>query len=98
MSADCQECGGLTAAVRLQGGTLVLEHRMSQGSLISFMLYQGSLSSAFDSLGYCFTGMSAAVGVHRTPSPPSRCHRHRCRHCVLVQGSNSLPLLVRVAA
>ncbi len=35
---------------------------MSQGSLISFMLYQSSLSSSFDSLGYCFTGMSAAVG------------------------------------
>ena len=26
------------------------------------MLYQSSLSSSFDSLGYCFTGMSAAVG------------------------------------
>ena len=35
---------------------------MSQGSLISFMLYQSSLSSSFDALGYCFTGMSAAVG------------------------------------
>lgn len=54
-----------------QGGTLVLERRMSQGSLISFMLYQGSLSSAFDSLGYCFTGMSAAVGARPAGPPPA---------------------------
>ena len=46
---------------------LVLQRRMSQGALISFMLYQGSLSSAFDSLGYCFTGMSAAVGAQSNP-------------------------------
>ena len=58
----------------MQGGTLVLQHRMNQGALISFMLYQGSLSSAFDSLGYCFTGMAAAVGPpHSHPSSHTHC-------------------------
>ena len=65
-----------------QGGTLVLERRMSQGSLISFMLYQGSLSSAFDSLGYCFTGMSAAVGAQPLSRSRARRHVNLTVHCL----------------
>jgi ATP-binding cassette subfamily B (MDR/TAP) protein 9 len=37
----------VAALVLLYGGTLVLSGYMSAGSLVSFMLYQQSLSSAF---------------------------------------------------
>jgi ATP-binding cassette subfamily B (MDR/TAP) protein 9 len=37
----------VVAAVLFYGGTLVLRGSMSAGSLVSFMLFQQSLSSAF---------------------------------------------------
>jgi len=51
------------AGVLFYGGNLVLAQAMSAGSLISFMLYQQSLSAAFQSLGDVFSSLSAAVGA-----------------------------------
>lgn len=53
----------VVAGVLYYGGTLVLHNAMSAGSLVSFMLYQQSLSAAFQSLGDVFSALSAAVGA-----------------------------------
>jgi ATP-binding cassette, subfamily B (MDR/TAP), member 9 len=53
----------VSAVVLFYGGLLVLRSAMTQGSLISFMLYQQSLSAAFQSLGDVFSSLSAAVGA-----------------------------------
>jgi ATP-binding cassette subfamily B (MDR/TAP) protein 9 len=45
------------------GGSLVLAGHMSAGSLVSFMLYQQSLSSSFMALGDVFSALAAAVGA-----------------------------------
>lgn len=37
--------------------------QMSPGSLVSFMLYQQSLSSAFSMMGDVFSALTAAVGA-----------------------------------
>ncbi|KAL6751648.1 hypothetical protein V8C86DRAFT_2773879 [Haematococcus lacustris] len=65
----------VAALVLLYGGHLVLDGKMSPGSLVSFMLYQGSLSSAFQALGDVFSALTGAVGaadkvlelMHRAP-------------------------------
>ena len=45
------------------GGTLVLDDRMSAGSLVSFMLYVASLNGAFQARNMCFqAGMKHAAG------------------------------------
>lgn len=49
--------------------------QMSSGSLISFMLYQQSLSDAIESIGYVYNALMASVGtadrvlelMHRQP-------------------------------
>ncbi|GLC71744.1 hypothetical protein PLESTF_001161500 [Pleodorina starrii] len=70
----------VTAVVLFYGGNLVLEGVMSRGALVSFMLYQQSLSSAFQLMGDVFSALTAAVGaadkvielMKRQPSiPPS---------------------------
>lgn len=53
----------VVAVVLWYGGTLVLTKRMSSGSLVSFLLYQQSLSAAFQALGDVFSALSAAVGA-----------------------------------
>jgi ATP-binding cassette subfamily B (MDR/TAP) protein 9 len=53
----------VVAVVLYYGGLLVLNGRMSAGSLVSFMLYQQSLSSAFSMLGDVFSALTAAVGA-----------------------------------
>lgn len=50
-------------AVLYYGGSLVLAGQMSPGSLVSFMLYQQSLSSAFQMMGDVFSALTAAVGA-----------------------------------
>ncbi|KAK9850970.1 hypothetical protein WJX84_004301 [Apatococcus fuscideae] len=52
-----------TAVVLFYGGNLVLDGSMSAGSLVSFMLYQQSLSSAFQTCSSVFSALSAAVGA-----------------------------------
>ena len=57
------------------GGTLVLGGKMSPGALVSFMLYQQSLSGAFQSMADVLSALTAAVGaadkvlelIHRKP-------------------------------
>ncbi|KAK9831825.1 hypothetical protein WJX74_010840 [Apatococcus lobatus] len=64
-----------TAVILFYGGNLVLEGSMSAGSLVSFMLYQQSLSNAFQTCSSVFSALSAAVGaadkvielMHRQP-------------------------------
>ena len=46
----------VTGAVLYYGGLLVLEGRLSPGALVSFMLYQQSLTSAFQNMGDVFQG------------------------------------------
>ncbi|KAG2494082.1 hypothetical protein HYH03_007724 [Edaphochlamys debaryana] len=53
----------VTAVVLFYGGTLVLKGEMSSASLFSFMLFQQSLSSAFQSMGDVFSSLTAAVGA-----------------------------------
>jgi ATP-binding cassette, subfamily B (MDR/TAP), member 9 len=53
----------VVAGALFYGGTLVLNNLMSAGSLVSFMLYQQSLTAAFQSLGDVFSALSAAVGA-----------------------------------
>lgn len=48
----------VVAAVLFYGGTLVLRGAMSAGALVSFMLFQQSLSSAFQ-----VGALAAAAGV-----------------------------------
>lgn len=52
----------LATGVLAAGGDLVLAGRMSGGSLISFLLYQTSLSGTIQTLGDVFSAVSAAVG------------------------------------
>eukprot|EP00882_Tetradesmus_deserticola_P009457 GHRQ01009982.1.p1 GENE.GHRQ01009982.1~~GHRQ01009982.1.p1 ORF type:complete len:424 (+),score=181.45 GHRQ01009982.1:207-1478(+) len=70
----------VVAVVLYYGGILVLDGAMSAGGLVSFMLYQQSLSSAFSMMGDVFSALTAAVGaadkvielIKRSPkeSPP----------------------------
>lgn len=53
----------VVAVVLFYGGSLVLARRMSAGSLVSFMLYQQSLSGAFAMMGDVFSALTAAVGA-----------------------------------
>ena len=66
----------VVAGVLFYGGTMVLDHCMSAGALVSFMLYQQSLTGAFQQLGDVFSALSAAGGaadkvvelMHRRPA------------------------------
>ncbi|KAG2435284.1 hypothetical protein HXX76_007360 [Chlamydomonas incerta] len=51
------------AAVLFYGGHLVLAGLMRPRSLVSFMLYQQSLTSAFQMIGDVFSALTAAVGA-----------------------------------
>lgn len=53
----------VVAVVLWYGGSLVLSKRMSSGALVSFLLYQQSLTAAFQALGDVFSALSAAVGA-----------------------------------
>ncbi|KAF8073219.1 Abcb9 [Scenedesmus sp. PABB004] len=53
----------VVATVLYYGGCLVLGGEMSAGALVSFMLYQQSLSAAFSSMGDVFSALTAAVGA-----------------------------------
>ncbi|KAK9845905.1 hypothetical protein WJX81_005691 [Elliptochloris bilobata] len=69
----------VNAVTLFYGGRLVLDGRMSAGALVSFMLYQQSLNSAFQALGDVFSSLSAAVGaadkviemIKRVPKVPA---------------------------
>ena len=51
------------ALVLLYGGHLVLEGRTQPGTLVSFLLYQQTLSSAFSNLGDVYSQMMQALGA-----------------------------------
>eukprot|EP00123_Amoebidium_parasiticum_P012893 comp21636_c0_seq1/m.30395 comp21636_c0_seq1/g.30395 ORF comp21636_c0_seq1/g.30395 comp21636_c0_seq1/m.30395 type:complete len:772 (-) comp21636_c0_seq1:303-2618(-) len=53
----------VTALVLFYGGKLVIAKEMSGGGLVSFMLYQQSLSGAFNNVADVFTGMAEALGA-----------------------------------
>lgn len=53
----------VTVAVLYYGGNLVERGEMSAGNLVSFMLFQQSLSSAFQLMGDVFSALTAAVGA-----------------------------------
>eukprot|EP00890_Picochlorum_soloecismus_P002479 jgi/Picsp_1/3231/NSC_06071-R1_atp-binding cassette sub-family b member 9 len=53
----------VVAGVLFYGGSLVLDGVMSAGALVSFMLYQQSLSASFQALGDVFSALSAALGA-----------------------------------
>ncbi|GAB4821914.1 hypothetical protein N2152v2_008960 [Parachlorella kessleri] len=75
MSTNTFLAAAVVAVVLYYGGSLVLAGAMSAGSLVSFMLYQQSLSGAFQALGDVFSALAAAVGaadkvielMHRQP-------------------------------
>jgi len=54
---------GVACLVLLVGGRAVLAGQMSGGSLISFLLYQGTLSSTVQALGDVWSALAAAVGA-----------------------------------
>ncbi|CAM9281419.1 unnamed protein product, partial [Heterosigma akashiwo] len=53
----------VTALVLLYGGRLVLEGEISSGKLVTFLLYLGSLSEAFSTMGSIFSSIAQAVGA-----------------------------------
>ena len=61
----------VVAAVLFYGGTLVLRGAMSAGALVSFMLFQQSLSASFQVRRACSTGCVCV--------PANVCHQHRSR-------------------
>ena len=63
MTCNTYLSAAVTGGILFYGGTLVLDHAMSAGALVSFMLYQQSLTGAFQSLGDVFSSLSAAVGA-----------------------------------
>ncbi len=54
--------GVITASLWF-GGDLVFTNRMSPGSLVSFMLYQQSLTGCFQQLGDVFGALAGAIGA-----------------------------------
>ena len=54
---------GVITAVLWFGGDLVFSNRMSPGSLVSFMLYQQSLTGSLQQLGDVFSGLAGAIGA-----------------------------------
>jgi ATP-binding cassette subfamily B (MDR/TAP) protein 9 len=52
-----------TAAVLYCGGNLVLNQDITGGDLVSFLLYQNSLSESLNSLGWVFSNFGAAMGA-----------------------------------
>lgn len=55
--------GGVTALVLFVGARLVQVGNTSEGTLVSFLLYQITLAGAFSSLGDIYSGLNAAVGA-----------------------------------
>ncbi len=53
----------VTALVLFYGGKLVIEGALRPGDLVSFMLFQQNLSSAFNTIGNIWTGISGALGA-----------------------------------
>jgi len=53
----------VTALVLFYGGKLVVEGEISSGKLVSFLLYLGSLSDAFNSMGGIFSALTSALGA-----------------------------------
>ena len=53
----------VTALVLFYGGKLVIEGDLEPGDLVSFMLFQQNLSSAFNTIGNIWTGISGALGA-----------------------------------
>ena len=53
----------VTALVLFYGGKLVIEGDLQPGDLVSFMLFQQSLSSSFNTIGNIWTGISGALGA-----------------------------------
>ena len=54
---------GVITAVLWFGGHLVFSRRMSPGDLVSFMLYQQSLTGSFQQLGDVFSALAGAIGA-----------------------------------
>lgn len=55
--------GGVTALVLYVGARLVQVGNTTEGTLVSFLLYQITLAGAFASLGDIWSGLSSAVGA-----------------------------------
>ena len=53
----------ITIVILVYGGHLVLSGDMSPGSLVSFLLYQSSLSDSFNNLSYVWSNMAEAFGA-----------------------------------
>jgi len=53
----------MSALVLFFGGSLIAQGKMDSGSLVAFMLYQQSLSAAFQAMGDVFSNLSGAVGA-----------------------------------
>ena len=53
----------VTALVLFYGGKLVIENELKPGDLVSFMLFQQSLSNSFNTIGNIWTGISGALGA-----------------------------------
>jgi ATP-binding cassette subfamily B (MDR/TAP) protein 9 len=52
----------VSALVLFYGGRLVIQGSITAGDLVSFMLYQQSLSSAFSTIGAIYSGLAGALG------------------------------------
>ena len=53
----------ITVIILVYGGHLVLADDMSPGDLVSFLLYQSSLSDCFNNLSYVYSSLAEAFGA-----------------------------------
>ena len=53
----------ITIVILVYGGHLVLDGEMSAGNLVSFLLYQSSLSDSFNNLSYVYSNLAEAFGA-----------------------------------
>ena len=52
----------VSALVLFYGGRLVFQDKFTAGALVSFMLYQQSLSASFSTIGNIYSGLAGALG------------------------------------
>ncbi len=84
MSTNTFLAAAVVAVVLFYGGSLVLDGAMSAGSLVSFMLYQQSLSGAFQVAGRGGVWGGARLGGCSAPPPATveRVVAFHVAHCV----------------
>ena len=62
----------VTVIILVYGGHLVVSNEMSPGDLVSFLLYQSSLTDSFNNLSYVYSNIAEAFGASNKVSQGER--------------------------